>query len=398
MDFDGIERVNVRTLGGADNVTVDDLAGTAVGTATSTSPRSTAAGDARPTRVIADGTDGDDHVDVGSEAGELSVSGLGSHVLVAGAEPALDNVNVATLGGADTIASGVGFTAPGTSASTAARAPTPRRYTGSAAADTIGVARNGAAAVGTFVAGGGILNTSAVENLAVQGLGGNDAITAQNGIGALTQLTLDGGDGNDTLRGGDGADMLLGGTGNDLVDGNIGADTAQLGTGNDHFQWDPGDGSDTVEGQGGNDVAGLQRLQHRRADRRRRERLRACGSPATSPPSTMDVDGVEALALRALGGVDQVSVGDLTGTALKTVDVDLAAFDGGGDGVVRHGHRERHRPARPRSGHADRHAGPDQRPARADAHRRQRAGGRPAARLRRSAATTTSPSRRTSPI
>ena len=47
----------------------------------------------------------------------------------------------------------------------------------------------------------------------------------------------------------------------------------------------------------------------------------------------MDVDGVEALALRVLGGVDQVGVGDLTGTALKTVDVDLAAFDGGGDGV-----------------------------------------------------------------
>ena len=48
--------------------------------------------------------------------------------------------------------------------------------------------------------------------------------------------------------------MLLGGTGNDLVDGNIGADTARLGAGDDHFQWDPGDGSDTVEGEGGTDA------------------------------------------------------------------------------------------------------------------------------------------------
>ena len=35
---------------------------------------------------------------------------------------------------------------------------------------------------------------------------------------------------------------------------NQGSDTALLGDGNDMFQWDPGDGSDMVEGQAGTDT------------------------------------------------------------------------------------------------------------------------------------------------
>ena len=37
---------------------------------------------------------------------------------------------------------------------------------------------------------------------------------------------------------------------------------------------------------------------------------------------------------RALGGADQVTVNDLTGTDVTRVNVDLAATDGGGDGSV----------------------------------------------------------------
>ena len=48
--------------------------------------------------------------------------------------------------------------------------------------------------------------------------------------------------------------MLLGGDGNDLVDGNQGNDIALLGTGDDRFNWDPGDANDSVEGQGGTDT------------------------------------------------------------------------------------------------------------------------------------------------
>src|SRR4051794_41482223 len=39
--------------------------------------------------------------------------------------------------------------------------------------------------------------------------------------------------------------------GDDFIDGNTGNDTANLGAGADTFQWDPGDGSDTIEGQVG---------------------------------------------------------------------------------------------------------------------------------------------------
>src|SRR6185295_4005775 len=98
------------------------------------------------------------------------------------------------------------------------------------------------------------VDTTAVEHLVVQGLGGADTITGSNGISTLTALTVDGGSGNDVLSGGDGADLMLGGSGDDTVDGNRGNDVAMLGTGNDHFNWDPGDGSDTVEGQSGSDV------------------------------------------------------------------------------------------------------------------------------------------------
>jgi hypothetical protein len=35
--------------------------------------------------------------------------------------------------------------------------------------------------------------------------------------------------------------------------------------------------------------------------------------------------------VRTLGGADQVTIGDLSGTALKANDIDLAAFDGAGD-------------------------------------------------------------------
>jgi Ca2+-binding RTX toxin-like protein len=63
------------------------------------------------------------------------------------------------------------------------------------------------------------IDVTNVEHLLVQGGAGNDTIAGQNGIGALTHLTIGGGAGNDTLRGGDGNDLLIGGAGNDYVDG-----------------------------------------------------------------------------------------------------------------------------------------------------------------------------------
>jgi Ca2+-binding RTX toxin-like protein len=55
-------------------------------------------------------------------------------------------------------------------------------------------------------------------------------------------------------HGGDGNDLLLGGDGNDTITGARGNDTAQLGAGDDTFVWNPGDGSDVVEGGSGTDT------------------------------------------------------------------------------------------------------------------------------------------------
>ena len=98
------------------------------------------------------------------------------------------------------------------------------------------------------------LDIGTTENLVVNANGGDDVITAGNGLANLIHLTIDGGAGNDTITGGDGDDTLLGGDGNDTVTGGRGNDTAQLGAGDDTFIWNPGDGSDTVDGQDGNDT------------------------------------------------------------------------------------------------------------------------------------------------
>src|SRR6202023_539035 len=86
------------------------------------------------------------------------------------------------------------------------------------------------------------LDIGTTENLVLHANGGDDVITAGNGLAGLINLTLDGGAGNDTITGGDGNDMLIGGDGDDVITGGPGSDTAQLGAGNDTFIWNPGDG------------------------------------------------------------------------------------------------------------------------------------------------------------
>src|SRR5690349_5227041 len=63
------------------------------------------------------------------------------------------------------------------------------------------------------------------EKLVLNANGGDDSLTAGNGLATLIQITADGGAGNDTLTGGDGADTLIGGDGNDTIIGGRGNDT-----------------------------------------------------------------------------------------------------------------------------------------------------------------------------
>ena len=147
----------------------------------------------------------------------------------------------------------------------------------------------------------------------------------------LSNLTIDGGAGDDTLIGGDGDDTLIGGSGNDFVDGGRGSDTALLGAGKDTFVWNPGEGSDTVEGQGGNDT-----LDFNGSNAAENIDVSANGSRVRLfrdvANITMDLNGIEALDLNTFGSADNVTVGDLAGTDLEKANVDLSATPGSGVG------------------------------------------------------------------
>jgi Ca2+-binding RTX toxin-like protein len=177
------------------------------------------------------------------------------------------------------------------------------------------------------------LDIGTSEKLVLDANGSDDTFSATGNLAALIAITVDGGAGNDRILGGNGADTLLGGEGNDFVDGNQGADTALLGVGDDVFQWDPGDGSDTVEGQDGSDT-----MLFNGANIAERFEVSANGSRVRFTRDianiTMDLDGVEVVDVRALGGADTITVDDLNGTDITEVRNDLAANGGVGDGAA----------------------------------------------------------------
>jgi Ca2+-binding RTX toxin-like protein len=159
--------------------------------------------------------------------------------------------------------------------------------------------------------------------------GGNGSDRVAGGAGAVT---LRGGNGNDELIGGNGAETLDGGNGNDSIDGNRGNDTAAMGNGDDTFTWDPGDGSDTIDGQNGSDT-----MRFNGANVAETVTLSANGSRLrffrNVASITMDTTSVERVDFNALGGADAVTVGDLSGTDVGTVNLDLGANDGQPDSV-----------------------------------------------------------------
>jgi Ca2+-binding RTX toxin-like protein len=179
------------------------------------------------------------------------------------------------------------------------------------------------------------IDIGTTENLVLHAGGGDDVITAGNGLASLISLTLDGGDGNDTITGGDGNDLLIGGNGNDTIIGGRGADNAQLGAGDDTFIWNPGDGSDTVDGGSGTD-----KLLFNGANVNEKIDITANGNHSRFTRDVanivMDLNSIEQIEFNALGGADNITVGDLTGTSVKQVTVHLEGAIGGtqGDGAA----------------------------------------------------------------
>jgi Ca2+-binding RTX toxin-like protein len=171
------------------------------------------------------------------------------------------------------------------------------------------------------------------DALVINALGGNDGVTASTLPAGIVKLTIDGGTGNDSILGSRGADLLVGGDGEDFIDGQAGDDTALMGAGDDIFQWDPGDGSDTIEGQGGSDLmfffgANINENIDISANGGRVRFFRDVASV------TMDMDDVERIEFRALGGADTIVIGDLSGTDVTDIGLDLRGPNGGGDGAA----------------------------------------------------------------
>lgn len=158
MDVNGVENVNIRALGGADTITLNDLTGTNVAVVNIDLAASTGGGDGQPDTVVVNGTAGDDVIEVAGSAGSASVFGLAAVVNIANAEPANDSLTVNALAGDDVVeASG--------------------------------------------------LDASAIR-FSADGGDGNDVLI--------------GGGGDDVLLGGAGDDVLIGGPGNDILDGGTG--------------------------------------------------------------------------------------------------------------------------------------------------------------------------------
>jgi Ca2+-binding RTX toxin-like protein len=141
-----------------------------------------------------------------------------------------------------------------------------------------------------------------------------------------TKVVLDGGRDDDRLLGGRGNETLKGGPGNDVADGNQGSDTAIMAAGDDRFVWDPGDGSDKVEGRRGQDV-----LTFNGSAANENFAVAANGARARVTRDVgnivMDLNDVERIDTAALGGADVLTVNDLSGTDVTEVATDLGAID-----------------------------------------------------------------------
>src|SRR5262249_58812161 len=104
-----------------------------------------------------------------------------------------------------------------------------------------------------------------------------------------------------------------------------------LATANDTFIWNPGDGSDVVEGGAGTD-----RLVFNGANIGENMDISANGGRVRLTRDiggvTMDLNGVEKIQVNAAGGADNITVNDLTGTGVAQVAIDLSSPAGSGQG------------------------------------------------------------------
>jgi hypothetical protein len=179
---------------------------------------------------------------------------------------------------------------------------------------------------------------SAITEIEV--MGGPQANTINlNGVTAaqftaLTSVQVAGGGGDDTIAGSDRADTLIGNSGHDRIVGFRNAantrDVMLGGEGDDTLVWNPGDGDDTMDGEGGSDTVEVnggnvdEDFEVKPSALAGRVRFDRTG-PTPPGPFNLDIGSSEKLQLNANAGNDRIKgAKGLKGLILSTLD--------GGDG------------------------------------------------------------------
>jgi Ca2+-binding RTX toxin-like protein len=184
MDVDGIERVDVNSLGGNDALTVDDLAATKVRTVNhdEAAVLGGAAADGGNDQTIVNATNAANTIAASGTAGTAAVTGLAATVTTVHADPTRDALVLNALGGDDRIDAGA------------------------LGADTVKLTQDGGAGGDTLLGGrGNDTQLGGDGNDAIDGNQGND--TALMGAGD-DRFTWDPGDGSDVVEGQDGRDAM----------------------------------------------------------------------------------------------------------------------------------------------------------------------------------------------
>src|SRR5215211_5365892 len=201
-------------------------------------------------------------------------------------------------------------------------------------------------ASGKILVNGGAVNvaggTATVANTAliqVFGQAGNDTVTLSEVNGALPRANLFGGADNDVLTGGSGADQLFGQTGNDTLVGKGGVDLLFGGSendtltggdgddqvfgesGNDRMIWNPGDDTDLNEGGDGTDTVEVNGGNGTETFTTTANGTRVRFDRVDPSPFSIDIGTSESLVLNANGGDDVISAGNGLATLIQlTVD------------------------------------------------------------------------------
>jgi Ca2+-binding RTX toxin-like protein len=183
LDLNGVERVDVNALGGADTITVNNLSGTDLNEVNINLQAGAGGGDGQADSVIVNGTGGADVISVRGSGGIVTVVGLPAFVKVTGSEADKDQLVVNTLGGDDVV-----------NASTLAAGVIRLTLDGGAGNDTL----IGSRGADTLLGGDG--------DDFIEPIGGNDR--AELGAGRDT-FEWDPGDGSDVVEGQDGSDIMI---------------------------------------------------------------------------------------------------------------------------------------------------------------------------------------------